>query len=125
WNFEQARRLDCPPWGLWNGAPGEAGGYLLRLPEQNDFTPMVGAHIPVPLHAEAIVRTGGGGGWGDPLERAPALVQADVAEERVAVGVARDQYGVVLGEGLKGDESATRKLRDKLRAERPPRNQCP
>src|SRR5262249_12646842 len=125
WNFEQARRLDCPPWGLWNGAPGEAGGYLLRLPEHNDFTPMVGAHIPVPLHAEAIVRTGGGGGWGDPLERAPALVQADVAEELVSVAAARDQYGVVFGEGLKVDESATRKLRDKLRAERPPRNQCP
>ena len=71
WNFEQARRLQCPPWGLWGGKAGEAGGYLLRLPGENDFKPMVGAHIPVPLDAEAIVRTGGGGGWGDPLEREP------------------------------------------------------
>src|SRR4051812_17467853 len=98
WNFEQARRLNCPPWGLWDGTAGEAGGYLLRRPDENDFTPMVGAHIPVPVQAEAIVRTGGGGGWGDPLERDPALVQADVAEELVSVKAARDQYGVVIGD---------------------------
>ena len=30
---------------------------------------MGGSHIPVPIGAEAIVRTGGGGGWGEPLER--------------------------------------------------------
>ena len=40
-------------------APGESGGYLLRLPGEQDFKPMVGAHIPVPPKAEAIVRTGG------------------------------------------------------------------
>src|SRR5262245_14453864 len=118
WNLGQGRGTECPRGGLWGGGPGEAGGYLLRLPEQNDFTPMVGAHIPVPLHAEAIVRTGGGGGWGDPLEREPALVQADVAEELVSVKAAREQYGVVFGDGLTVDEGATRKLRDKLRAER-------
>jgi N-methylhydantoinase B len=32
WNFEQTRRTQCPPWGLWGGTPGETGGYLLRLP---------------------------------------------------------------------------------------------
>ncbi|MEA2946167.1 MAG: N-methylhydantoinase, partial [Alphaproteobacteria bacterium] len=80
WNFEQARRLKCPPWGLWGGKAGQPGGYLLRLPGENDFKPMAGAHIPVPLDAEAIVRTGGGGGWGDPLERDPALVRTDVRE---------------------------------------------
>src|SRR6266436_6176141 len=78
WNFEQAQRRDCPPWGLWGGTAGESGGYLLRLPGEKDFKPMVGAHIPVPPKAEAIVRTGGGGGWGDPLDRDPALVRHDV-----------------------------------------------
>ena len=86
WNFEQARRLQCPPWGLWGGKAGEAGGYLLRLPGENEFKPMAGAHIPVPLDAEAIVRTGGGGGWGDPLERDPALVRDRRAR---GTGVAR------------------------------------
>jgi N-methylhydantoinase B len=118
WNFEQARRLNCPPWGLWSGGAAEAGAYLLRLPHENEFKAMVGAHILVPVDAEAIVRTGGGGGWGDPLERDPALVRADVAEELVSLSAAREQYGVVFSAGLAVDETATRALRDKLRSQR-------
>jgi N-methylhydantoinase B len=116
WNFEQARRRDCPPWGLWGGKPGEAGGYLLRLPGENDFKPMVGAHIPVPLNAEAIVRTGGGGGWGDPIERDPAVVRGDVLEELVSREAALEHYGVVLRDDLTLDETATQQRRDRLRS---------
>ena len=43
-----------------------------------------GAHRPVPVGAEAIVRTGGGGGWGDPLERDPEAVRRDVIEEYIS-----------------------------------------
>jgi N-methylhydantoinase B len=118
WNFEQARRRDCPPWGLWGGKPGEAGGYLLRLPGENDFKPMVGAHIPVPLNAEAIVRTGGGGGWGDPIERDPAVVRSDVLEELVSREAALEHYGVVLRDDLTLDETATQQRRDRLRSGR-------
>ena len=118
WNFEQARRRDCPPWGLWGGKPGEAGGYLLRLPGENDFKPMVGAHIPVPLNAEAIVRTGGGGGWGDPLERDPALVRNDVLEELISREAALEHYGVVLRDDLTLDETATQQRRERLRSGR-------
>ncbi len=125
WNFEQARRANCPPWGLWGGGAAEAGSYLLRLPHENDFKPMVGAHIPVPIDAEAIVRTGGGGGLGDPLERDPALVRADVAEELVSLTAAREQYGVVLTKELGVDEAATRALRARLRSERQGRDLRP
>ena len=111
WNFEQTRRTVCPPWGLWGGGDGDPSAYLLRLPGENDFKMMVGAHIPVPLHASAIVRTGGGGGWGDPMERDPELVRADVSEELVSREAARDKYGVVLCDDLTIDEEATNKLR--------------
>jgi N-methylhydantoinase B len=120
WNFEQARRRDCPPWGLWGGKPGEAGGYLLRLPGENDFKPMVGAHIPVPVMAESIVRTGGGGGWGDPIERDAALVRADVLEELISREAALEHYGVVLRDDLTLDETATQQQRDRLRSGRKP-----
>jgi N-methylhydantoinase B len=116
WNFEQARRRNCPPWGLWGGKPGEAGSYLLRLPGENEFKPMVGAHIPVPVKAEAIVRTGGGGGWGDPLERDPARVRADVLEELVSPRAAREEYGVILRDDLTLDETATQRERERLRS---------
>jgi N-methylhydantoinase B len=118
WNFEQARRLDCPPWGLWGGKAGEAGGYLLRLPGENEFKTKVGVHIPVPLHAEAIVRTGGGGGWGDPLDRVPELVRTDVSEELVSPLAAREQYGVVFHGELEVDHEGTAKLRDVMRSQR-------
>jgi N-methylhydantoinase B len=111
WNFEQTRRGVCPPWGLWGGGDGDPSAYLLRLPGENDFKAMVGAHIPVPLNASAIVRTGGGGGWGDPFERDPELVRADVMEELVSREAARTQYGVVLRDDFSVDEEATRKAR--------------
>ena len=38
----------------------------------------------MPAETEVIVRTGGGGGWGDPLERDPEKVRADVIEELVS-----------------------------------------
>src|SRR6266566_855658 len=81
WNFEHARRLKCPPWGLWGGTAGEAGRYLVREPDEHEFRVAGGAHHAVPVRTEVIVRTGGGGGWGDPLERDPAAVRADVEEE--------------------------------------------
>jgi N-methylhydantoinase B len=118
WNFEQARRLQCPPWGLWGGMAGESGGYLMRLPGESDFKPMVGAHIPVPLKTEAIVRTGGGGGWGDPLERDPEAVRSDVREELVSREAALAHYGVVLRDDLTLDQSATHQRRDRLRSGR-------
>jgi N-methylhydantoinase B len=118
WNFEQARRLDCPPWGLWGGTAGESGGYLLRRPGEDDFKPMTGVHIPVPVGGEAIVRTGGGGGWGDPLERDPAVVRADVLEELVSREAALAHYGVVLRDDLTLDQAATRDRRGQLRSSR-------
>src|SRR5207253_5010341 len=111
WNFEHARRLKCPPWGLWGGTAGEAGSYLMRLPGENEFKPMAGTHIPVPLKTEAIVRTGGGGGWGDPLERDPLAVRKDVREELVSREAALALYGVVLRDDLTLDDTATNERR--------------
>jgi N-methylhydantoinase B len=38
-------------------------------------------------------RTAGGGGWGDPRERDPALVAEDVADGKVTPEAAREAYG--------------------------------
>jgi N-methylhydantoinase B len=65
------------------------------------------------------VRTGGGGGWGEPLERDPERVRWDVLEEFVSKAAARDLYGVVLREDLSVDQAATRDLRRKLGSRAP------
>src|SRR5262245_57880719 len=110
WNFEHTRRSKCPPWGLWGGKAGEYNEYLLRLPGENDFAIGTGNHRPVPVNSQVIVRTGGGGGWGDPLERDPDAVRADVVAELVSIAAAQAQYGVVIREDLLVGGSATARL---------------
>ena len=57
--------------------------------------------------------TCGGGGWGDPYGRDPALVQQDVARGFVSVLGALEDYGVVLDHlTLELDKIATEELRE-------------
>ena len=49
------------------------------------------------------IRTTGGGGWGDPLERDPELVVRDVVWRKVSPGAALADYGVVLTGSLDDD----------------------
>src|SRR5215468_6900697 len=118
WNFEMPRRSKRPPWGIEGGTPGEPGGYLLKRPGERAFTMMGGFHIPVAVGAEAIVRTGGGGGWGDPLARDPMAVRADVREEFISAHSAREHYGVVLRDDLTVDHAATERARNAIRSAR-------
>jgi N-methylhydantoinase B len=123
WNFELVRRNQCPPWGLWGGEPGEYGMYLVREPGEREFRVAGGAHYAVPMRTEVIVRTGGGGGWGDPLERNPAAVRADVQEEFISARSAREHYGMVLRDDLTVDHAATEAARNAIRSARGPAKQ--
>jgi N-methylhydantoinase B len=67
------------------------------------------------------IRTTGGGGWGDPLDRPYAEVQRDVRWRKVSVDGAADDYGVVvMGEvdDAVVDEAASNALRTRLRSAR-------
>jgi N-methylhydantoinase B len=59
-----------------------------------------------------------GGGYGDPLRRDPALVAADLAEDKVSPAAAGQVYGVVLDDAGAIDVEATAQRRDALRRER-------
>jgi N-methylhydantoinase B/oxoprolinase/acetone carboxylase alpha subunit len=66
-----------------------------------------------------IGRLGGGGGYGDPLERDPALVLTDYLDELLDAETARKAYAVVFDEQAGTvDEQATAELRTRLRSER-------
>jgi N-methylhydantoinase B len=113
--------LSC--WGLRGGRAGapfrvtvDPGGGHERVLE--------GLVDDEPIPAGTLVRidTTGGGGWGDPLERAPQRVALDVAQGKVSAESARADYGVVLraeGDGTcVPDPAATERLRAELRAGR-------
>ncbi len=66
---------------------------------------------------------GGGGGWGDPLDREPSAVLEDVWDELVSTDAAASDYGVVITGSLEAmdlavDEQATARRRAELRAVR-------
>jgi N-methylhydantoinase B len=72
------------------------------------------ATIWVEPETELVMGLPGGGGFGDPLERDPDLVRADVLNELVSLEGARDHYGVVLEHAcsaLSVDRPATERLR--------------
>jgi N-methylhydantoinase B len=76
-----------------------------------------------PVRAGEIIRirTTGGGGWGDPLDRPYPEVARDVAWGKVTVAGARDDYGVVVtltDDGPSVDEAASDTLRSERRAAR-------
>jgi N-methylhydantoinase B len=50
------------------------------------------------------IRTTGGGGWGDPLDRDPALVVRDVVWRKVSPEAALRAYGVVLSGAVDTDD---------------------
>ena len=67
-----------------------------------------------------VYRYGGGGGWGDPLDRDPEQVKEDVLDEYVSIRGARYDYGVVLTGSVEDfdlavDREATAELRAEMR----------
>ena len=59
-------------------------------------------------------------GYGDPLERDPALVREDVLDDFTTIELAREAYGVVFADErtLEIDAAATERLRAELAAKR-------
>ena len=65
---------------------------------------------------EVIIDVAGGGGYGDPFERDPELVENDVADGYVSVENAKKDYGVVIDpETVKADPKETAELRGSLK----------
>jgi N-methylhydantoinase B len=114
-------RRENPAFGLYGGQPGKPSwSYLNPDGEKRVLT----AKVTTTIRKNDVFRheIAGPGGWGDPLERDPALVLKDVRNELVSLESARDDYGVVIERSRRAiDETATHKLRATLRARRPGR----
>jgi N-methylhydantoinase B len=110
----------------WGVKGGKAGGpfRVTVNPGTPEERVLEGMADDVPVAAGDLwrVETTGGGGWGDPLEREPALVRLDVVRGVVSPERARADYGVVLEPAEDGDWTvdlaATAALRAELRASR-------
>jgi N-methylhydantoinase B len=111
-------RWFVPPWGVNGGLPGARARKILEKPDGTQR--IVGNKIEdLEVEADDVLHfvTWGGGGWGDPLDRDPALVAREIGQGLVTAEGAR-AYGVVIDGDGGVDTKATETLRDRLRAER-------
>ena len=105
-------RTRFPAPGMLGGGSGGAGSVSTASGEP--LHPKRQQRIPA--GERVVLKLPGGGGYGDPLERAPELVRRDADDGLVSPGHAREAYGVVLtedGGGFVVDEEGT----DRTRAE--------
>lgn len=109
----RVERTQCAPWGLAGG--GDAAPNRVAVIRQGGRREAPGVNGKIDLtELEAgegyIVETGGGGGFGSPLERDPVLVLRDVRGGYVTPEAAERDYGVVVwraGEEFEVEEEAT------------------
>ncbi len=113
-------------WGINGGLPSMPHGLSLKRAgsDQDLWLGSVFSDLPLGTGDVFSRPTAGGGGYGDPLERDPALVREDVADDYVSLARARTDYGVVLQVIDKDlaeyaiDAAATERERAHIRAHR-------
>jgi N-methylhydantoinase B len=111
----QAERMHCAPWGIEGGMAGLGNHVTTRLDgkEEMDRANAKLRNQRLKPGDALILRTGGGGGFGSPHERAADLVAHDVRQGYVSEQIARSAYAVQLHPDGNVDQDATRDLRKK------------
>jgi len=117
----RGERFASSPWGLYGGAPGRcARAFILRRDGTREDLPSKKMIVLSPGD-QLWEYIAGGAGYGDPLDRDPELVVADLLDGKISPEEARAGYGVALGpEGDAVDEPATKEAREALRRRRGP-----
>jgi len=109
----QIDRTQCPPWGLKGGEDGDTAIAAIE-PVKGEPQYITKGMTTMKKGESFRLRTGGGGGFGSPIERKVDLVCADIAEGYITEKKAKDTYGVVLDDQGKIDLDETHKLRSTM-----------
>jgi N-methylhydantoinase B len=110
----QIERAHCRPWGLEGGRDGKGNAVALRFGThwKTDFPNAKVLVAQIKAGDAFRLRSGGGGGYGSPLDRPVEAVRNDVRQGYVSVHEAAVFYGVVIdGDTFKVNEGATAMLR--------------
>ena len=107
-----AERTKIPPWGLFGGKPGAKGEYYLIKANGKRVKLKSKCTVKMEKGDIFVVKTPGGGGYGNPFERNPELVLRDVINGLVSPESAQKDYGVVIDlKNMKVDWKSTKRLR--------------
>ena len=106
-----------PHWGFDGGRDGLRNYASIQSAEGGEFEILKTSGVQLAEGDRVIVTAGGGGGYGNPLERDTEEVHRDVINGYVSAEQARQDYGVVIDpHAFEVDVGATEKLRDNLLA---------
>jgi N-methylhydantoinase B len=123
----QMDRVRCKPWGLFDGLSGSGNSVALhRYGADKETHFLNGKALNQTLQAgdAYILRSGGGGGYGSPLDRDIASVQRDVRGGYVSRESAETLYGAVFEpDTLTVDVAATEQRRAEMRQQGLPQDQ--
>jgi N-methylhydantoinase B len=87
---------DARAFGLFGGLPGSLNRLEIRTPAGETIVPKSKDIVAIPRGSVFFQRAGGGGGFGDPLERPPALVADEVRDGLISIEAARRDYGLTV-----------------------------
>lgn len=105
-------RSKTPAWGLHGGHDGRRPAVTVRPAGGGEMSLLKVNSLPVPGGSIVEAHTGGGGGYGSPLDRPVTDVWEDVMDGLVSIQAAREVYGVVIDPAsLEVDEAATERAR--------------
>ena len=107
-------RAKYPPWGVDGGTDGTPNTCIVFKHGREPMVARKVGGLKLVRGEKVSLRSGGGGGWGPPLERDPERVLSDVRNEYLTAEQARDIYGVVV-EGMKVDGGGTQRRREEMR----------
>ncbi len=102
-------------WGLFEGGAGAAPDVVVEAPGRDPRHYLKVNSLNLPRGTVVTTYTGGGGGYGQALERDAENVRRDVLDGYVSVDHARDGYGVVLTRTLEIDAMRTDRKRRAMR----------
>lgn len=116
--FLLGERGKVAPFGVSGGNPAALNRFVWEAEDGEHSPPLVSKVTGVSVPAGRAVRleSPGGGGWGDPRTRDPALVCRDVRLGYVSAAAAKRDYGVVITNDGEVDQAATAALRNGIAA---------
>jgi N-methylhydantoinase B len=118
-----ADRAKIPPFGIFQGQSGNSQQWnIIRNGIEKPASPEGGKVMSLRLGKGDVVccRSGGGGGYGNPLDRDPDRVRNDIIEGYVSSKMAKNIYGVVFDAkdgsvDFNATQNQRRSIRDKKR----------
>ena len=87
-------RSKTPAWGLFGGADATPPAVVLNPAREGEQQMLKASRVPLRRGDVIRTMTGGGGGFGDPRQRDPEAVRADVRSGHMTPPVAREIYGL-------------------------------